>query len=66
MAGGGVRGSMAYGATDEQGFTAVEKPIHVRDLHATILWACGLDVAQMKYNCVGFNSACKVAKEILA
>jgi hypothetical protein len=65
MAGGGVRGGMAYGATDEQGFTAVEKPIHVRDLHATILWACGLDVAKMSYNGVGFDSACKVAKEIL-
>lgn len=66
MAGGGVRPGFAYGATDEQGFTAVDKPIHVRDLHATILWMCGLDFAQLKHNGIGFDTTCKVAKEIIA
>jgi hypothetical protein len=66
MAGGGVRAGSAYGATDEQGFTAVENPVHVRDLHATILWMCGLDHRQLKHNGVGFDDSCKVAKGILA
>ncbi len=66
MAGGGVRPGFTYGATDDQGFTAVEKPIHVRDLHATILWMCGLDFAKLKHNGIGFDTTCKVAKEILA
>ena len=43
LAGGGVKGGITYGATDEFGFKAVEKPVHVHDLHATILWLLGLD-----------------------
>ena len=41
MAGGGVKGGYVHGATDEFGFKAVEKPVHVHDLHATMLrcWA---------------------------
>ncbi|TWU40584.1 DUF1501 domain-containing protein [Novipirellula artificiosorum] len=65
MAGGGVRPGFAYGSTDEQGFTAVENPIHVRDLHATILWMCGLDYRQLNYNGVGLDTTCKVAKDII-
>ena len=65
MAGGGVKPGFAYGATDEQGFTAVENPIHVRDLHATILWMCGLDFSQLKHNGIGFDTTCKVAKVII-
>jgi len=37
LAGGGVKGGTIYGATDEFGFQAVENPLHVHDLHATIL-----------------------------
>ncbi len=37
LAGGGVKGGQVYGATDEFGFAAAEKPVHVHDLHATIL-----------------------------
>ena len=66
MAGGGVRAGSVYGSTDEQGFTAVENPVHVRDLHATILWLCGLDHRQFKQNGVGFDDSCKVATEMLA
>ncbi|HTM55255.1 MAG TPA: DUF1501 domain-containing protein, partial [Pirellulales bacterium] len=43
MAGGGIKGGQAYGATDEFGYAAVEKPVHVHDLHATILHLMGLD-----------------------
>jgi len=49
MAGGGVRGGMAYGATDEFGFAAVENKVHVHDLHATILHLMGLDHTQLTY-----------------
>jgi hypothetical protein len=66
MACGGVRPGFAYGATDGQGFTAVENPIHVRDLHATILWMCGLDVARFNHNGTGFDTTCKVARGIIA
>ncbi len=43
MAGGGVRGGMVYGTTDEIGLYAVDKPAHVHDIHATILHLLGLD-----------------------
>ena len=41
LAGGGVKGGTIYGATDDFGFKAVEKPVHVHDLHATILHLLG-------------------------
>lgn len=66
LAGGGVKAGTAYGATDEQGFTAVENPVHVRDLHATLLWLSGLDHRKLKYNGVGFDSTCQVAHGIIA
>ena len=53
MAGGGVRGGMTYGATDEFGWDAVEKPVHVHDLHATILHLLGLDHEQLTYRYAG-------------
>jgi hypothetical protein len=43
LAGGGVKGGVVHGATDEIGLYAVEKPVHVHDLHATILHCLGLD-----------------------
>ena len=53
MAGGGVRAGSVYGSTDEQGFTAVENPVHVRDLHATILHILGLDHEKLTYRYAG-------------
>ncbi len=43
MAGGGVKGGVTYGATDELGYNAVEDVVHVRDLHATMLHLLGID-----------------------
>jgi Protein of unknown function (DUF1501) len=53
LAGGGVRGGMTYGATDEFGWDAVEKPVHVHDLHATILHLLGLDHEKLTYRHTG-------------
>ena len=49
MAGGGVKGGEAYGATDEFGFQAVENPVHVHDLQATMLHLLGLDHKKLTY-----------------
>lgn len=53
LAGGGVQGGMAYGATDDFGFAAVEKRTHVHDLHATILHLMGIDHTQLTYRYSG-------------
>ena len=49
LAGGGVRGGMAYGETDELGFEAVVDRTHVHDIHATILHLMGLDHEMLTY-----------------
>ena len=49
MAGGGVKGGTVHGATDEFGFKAVEKPVHVHDLQATMLHLLGLDHKRLTY-----------------
>ena len=53
MAGGGVKGGMAYGATDEFGFAAVQDKVHVHDLHATILHLMGFDHEKLTYRHAG-------------
>jgi hypothetical protein len=49
LAGGGVKGGTAYGATDDLGFEAVEDKVHLHDLHATILALMGLDHEKLTY-----------------
>lgn len=49
FAGGGVRGGLRYGATDELGFEAVENRAHLHDLHATILHLLGFDHELLTY-----------------
>ncbi|HEX7898573.1 MAG TPA: DUF1501 domain-containing protein [Planctomycetota bacterium] len=71
MAGGGVKGGMAYGATDEFGFAAVENRMHVHDLHATILHLMGLDHEKLTFRYSGRDFRLtdvegKVATAILA
>lgn len=53
MAGGGVKGGMTYGATDEVGLKAVENRVHVHDLHATILHLMGFDHTALTYRYAG-------------
>ncbi len=53
LAGGGIRGGQAYGATDELGYHAVENRVQVADLHATLLHLLGLDHNQVTYNLHG-------------
>jgi hypothetical protein len=53
MAGGGVKGGMAYGETDEFGFKAVIDKMHVHDLHATMLHLLGLNHEQLTYRYAG-------------
>ena len=53
MAGGGVKGGIAYGATDEFGFKAVENRVSIHDLHATILNQLGLDHERLTYRYAG-------------
>ncbi len=71
LAGGGVKGGMTYGATDEFGFKAVEKPVHVHDLHATILHLMGIDHTKLTYRFSGrdfrlTDVAGKVVHDIIA
>ncbi len=53
MAGGGVRGGLTYGATDDFGYRPVENPVHMHDLHATLLYALGLDHERLTYRHAG-------------
>jgi hypothetical protein len=53
VAGGGVKGGMTYGKTDEFGCAAVENKVHVHDLHATILHLMGLDHEKLTYRYSG-------------
>lgn len=71
MAGGGVKGGLTYGATDEIGYKAVLDPMHIHDWHATILHLLGLDHTRLTFNHGGrnfrlTNVSGTVAKSILA
>ena len=70
LAGGGVKGGMSYGATDEFGFRAVENKVHVHDLHATVLHLMGLDHERLTYRHAGrdyrlTDVSGRVVKEII-
>ena len=71
MAGGGVRGGTVVGATDDFGFAAVANPVHVHDLHATILHLLGFDHERLTYRYAGrdfrlTDVSGRVVPEILA
>jgi hypothetical protein len=53
MAGGGVKGGLEYGSTDEYGYYAVENKVHIHDLHATMLHLLGLDHTKLTYRYAG-------------
>jgi len=56
LAGGGIRGGMEYGATDDFCYNVAEKPVHLRDLHATILHCLGIDHSRFTYKFRGLNT----------
>jgi hypothetical protein len=71
MAGGGVKGGMAHGETDEFGFEAVKDKVHVHDIHATILHLLGIDHELLTYFHQGRNESLtdvhgSVVKQIIA
>ena len=71
MCGGGVKGGMRYGSTDDFGIAAVEDKMHVHDLHATTLHLLGLDHTRLTYRYAGRDFRLtdvygRVAKEIIA
>jgi hypothetical protein len=53
LAGGGVKGGHVHGATDELGLVAVKDPVHVHDLHATILYLLGIDHERLTFRYSG-------------
>ena len=53
LAGGGVRGGLTYGSTDEFGYRPVENPVHMHDLHASLLYALGIDHKRLTYRHAG-------------
>ncbi|TXE09621.1 DUF1501 domain-containing protein [Seonamhaeicola algicola] len=53
MAGGGVKGGKVYGKTDELGYNIIENPVHIHDLHATIMHLMGLDHEKLTYKYLG-------------
>ena len=71
LAGGGVKGGVAYGKTDDFGARIVEKECHVHDFHATILHCLGFDHTKLTFRHAGrdyrlTDVAGNVVKEILA
>lgn len=55
MAGGGIRGGQVYGETDEMSYNITENPVHIRDLHATILHALGIDHTRLTHKFQGLD-----------
>ena len=53
LAGGGVKGGITYGRTDELGYSPVESPVHIHDLNATILHLLGLNHERLTYRVQG-------------
>ncbi len=71
LAGGGVKGGCIYGATDDFGFKVAENPVHVHDLHATVLHLLGIDHEKLTYRYSGRDFRLtdvhgKVVSEIIA
>ena len=71
MAGGGIKGNQVYGKTDEIGWAPIENPVHVNDLHATILHLFGFDHHRLNHNFKGLNvrltdQGGKILKDLLA
>jgi uncharacterized protein (DUF1501 family) len=72
VAGGGIKGGQVYGETDEMSYNIVQNPVHIRDLHATILSQLGLSHEKLSFKFQGLDQRltgvepAKVVKDILA
>jgi hypothetical protein len=72
LAGGGIKGGITYGATDELGYRSVENVVSLHDLHATMLHLCGIDHARFSLKFQGLDAKltgvepCRVLKDVLA
>jgi hypothetical protein len=72
MAGGGMKGGTIYGETDDFSYNIVKDPVHIRDLHATILHQMGFEHERFTYKFQGLDQRltgvepCRVVNEILA
>ncbi|MBK1834185.1 DUF1501 domain-containing protein [Roseibacillus ishigakijimensis] len=72
LAGGGIKGGMSYGKSDELGYGVVENPVSVHDLHATMLHLCGIEDSRFTYQFQGLDfklsgvEPAKVVQDILA
>ena len=64
MAGGGIKGGVSFGTTDELGSKAVENPMHVKNLHATILHQLGLDPNRLSYFYSGLDQKLVGVEEV--
>ena len=64
MAGGGIKGGVSYGTTDELGSRAVENPLHVKNLHATVLHQLGLDPNRLSYFYSGLDQKLVGVEEV--
>jgi uncharacterized protein (DUF1501 family) len=71
LAGGGVKGGITHGATDELGYNAVQDVVHVRDLHATLLHLLGIDHGRLTFKYQGLDfrltgvEPARVVREVL-
>ena len=72
MAGGGIKGGMVHGETDDMCYNIVRDPVHIRDLHATILHSLGLEHERLSFKAQGLDERltgvlpAKVVKQIFA
>jgi hypothetical protein len=72
LAGGGIKGGVVHGATDDFSYNIVENPVHVNDLNATILHCLGIDHERFTFKFQGLDQRLtgvepqRVVKEILA
>ena len=71
MAGGGIKGGVTYGATDEYGYNIAEDVVHIRDFHATLLHCLGIDHQRFTYKFQGLDAKltgvepARVVREVL-
>jgi hypothetical protein len=72
LCGGGIRSGMVHGATDEFGYHAIDNPVHVRDLHATMLHQLGINHERLIFKHQGLDAKltgvehAKVVRPLLA